>query len=122
MQNNPTKPAFDLYGESKEFAFRSVKLYQHLTQYAKPKEKILSGQFLLSATRIGDLVRQEQPLEAYHSARSTHYWLQILQSGGYLAEDKAAPFLEAADHLTRYLYVVSHPEARRDREEKGGAL
>lgn len=121
MQNNPTKPAYDLYGESKEFAFQSVKLYQHLTQYAKPKEKILSGQYLLAATRIGDLVRQEQPLEAYHMARSAHYWLQVLQAGGYLAEDKAAPFLEKADHLTRYLYVVSHPEARKDKDASAAA-
>ena len=55
-------------------------------------------------------------------ARSAHYWLQVLQSGGYLADDKAAPFLETADHLTRYLYVVAHPEARKDKETKGGAL
>lgn len=122
MQNNPTKPTFDLYGESKEFAFRSVKLYQYLTEYTQKKEYNLSKQFLLAATRIGDLVRQEQPLEAYHMARSAHYWLQVLQSGGYLTDDKVASFLEEADHLTRYLYVKSHPESRKDREKKGGAL
>lgn len=115
-QKNEKKP-FDLRGESKEFATRIIKLYQHLTERAPKKEYNLSKQLLISGTRIGDLVRQESQLDAYHMARSTHYWLELLIDGGYVHQQDIEDLLDLSDHLTRYLYVVSHPETR----QKGNA-
>lgn len=120
MENKEEKKAFDLKGESKEFAFRSIKLYQYLTERAQKKEYNLSKQFLIAGTRIGDLVRQEQRLDAYHSASSAKYWLELLQNGGYLTEEQASSMLDDSLRLVKYLYVISHPESRKEKE--GGAL
>lgn len=117
MEQNKEKKSFDLRGESKEFAIKIVKLYQHLTEYAPKKEYNLSKQLLLAGTRVGDFVRQESQLEAYHMARSTHYWLELLIEGGYIHKPDIENLLDLSDHLTRYLYVISHPETR----QKGNA-
>lgn len=37
MQNNQEKKPFDLRAESKAYAIESIKLYQHLTEYAPKK-------------------------------------------------------------------------------------
>lgn len=113
MEQNNEKKSFDLRGESKEFAVRSIKLYQYLTEKTQKKEYNLSKQFLISATRIGDLVRQESLLDAYHMARSSHYWVELLIEGGYINQQDIEDLLDLSDHLTRYLYVVSHPETRQ---------
>jgi len=148
MQEQTDKKPFDLYAESKEFAIRSIKLYQYLTepkdaqasmtknaqasntQYASAsktkedrREYILSKQFLLAGTRIGDLIRQENDIEAYHSARSAKYWLELLQSGGYLTAEEAESMISQCLPLVKILYVRSHPNARKDgKEQKGGTL
>lgn len=119
MENNSEKKPFDLRGESKEFASRSIKLYQYLTEKAKKKEYNLSKQFLIAGTRIGDLVRQEDHLEAFHAASSAKYWLELLLSGEYLTQEQAESMMADADRLVRYLYVISHPESRKEKE--GGA-
>lgn len=119
MENKEEKKSFDLRGESKEFAVRSIKLYQYLTEKAKKKEYNISKQFLISGTRIGDLVRQECMLDAYRSASSAKYWLEMLTSGEYLTTNESEAMLADADRLVRYLYVISHPESRK---EKGGEL
>lgn len=113
MEQKNEKKSFDLRGESKEFAVRSIKLYQYLTEKTQKKEYNLSKQFLISATRIGDLVRQESLLDAYHMARSSHYWVELLIEGGYINQQDIEDLLDLSDHLTRYLYVVSHPETRQ---------
>lgn len=113
MEQNNEKKSFDLRGESKEFAIRIVKLYQHLTEKATKKEYNLSKQLLVSGTRIGDYVRQENSLDAYHVANSTHYWLELLLEGGYVSKQEIEGLLEHSDHLTRYLYVISHPDTRQ---------
>lgn len=122
MEKKEEKKPFDLKGESKEFAFRSIKLYQYLTEASKKKEYNLSKQFLISGTRIGDLVRQEQHLDAYHSASSAKYWIELLHNGGYLTDEQATSILDDCLRLVKYLYVISHPESRKDKEGKGGAL
>lgn len=113
MEQKNEKKSFDLRGESKEFAVRSIKLYQYLTEKTQKKEYNLSKQFLISATRIGDLVRQESLLDAYHMARSSHYWVELLIEGGYINQQDIEDLLDLSDHLTRYLYVVSHTETRQ---------
>lgn len=113
MEQKNEKKSFDLRGESKEFAVRSIKLYQYLTEKTQKKEYNLSKQFLISATRIGDFVRLESLLDAYHMARSSHYWVELLIEGGYINQQDIEDLLDLSDHLTRYLYVVSHPETRQ---------
>lgn len=113
MEQINEKKSFDLRGESKEFAIKIIKLYQHLTEKATKKEYNLSKQLLVSGTRIGDYVRQENSLEAYHVANSTHYWLELLLEGGYVSKQNIEELLEQSDHLARFLYVVSHPDSRK---------
>ena len=114
MQNNTEKKPFDLRGESKAYAAESIKLYQHLTEYAPKKEYNLSKQYLLASTRIGDLIRQENTLEAYYAAKSAKYWLELLYKGQYIDDEQAEKMLEYCDPLVRILYVISHPESRKD--------
>lgn len=114
MENKEEKKPFDLRGESKEFAIRSIKLYQYLTEKSQKKEYNLSKQFLIAGTRIGDLVRQENRLEAFHAASSAKYWLELLLSGEYLTPGQVESMQSEADRLVRYLYVISHPESRKD--------
>lgn len=115
MENKEEFKGFDLYAETKEFAFRSVKLYQYLTESKEKKEYSLSKQFLLAGTRIGDFLRQDNDIEAYHSARSAKYWLEILQSGGYLTNDEAESMINDCLPLIKIFYVRVHPEARKDK-------
>lgn len=119
MQEQTEKKSFDLYAESKEFAFRSIKLYLYLTESKEKKEYSLAKQYLLAGTRIGDFVRQENLLEAYHSAKSAKYWLELLQSGGYLTNDEAESMINDCLPLIKILYVRTHPDSRKDK--KGGA-
>lgn len=115
MQNNTERKPFDLRAESKAYAIESIKLYQHLTEYAPKKEYNLSKHYLLSATRIGDFIRQENYLEAYHAASSAKYWLELLYNGGYIDGEQAEAMLNYVDPLVRILYVISHPESRKDK-------
>lgn len=116
MENNEERKPFDLRGESKAYAIESIKLYQHLTEFAKKKEYNLSKQYLISATRIGDLIRQDNTLEAYYAAKSAKYWLELLYNGQYIDDDQANAMLNYVDPLVRILYVKSHPEARKNKD------
>lgn len=112
MENKEEKKPFDLRGESKTLAIESIKLYQHLTEFAPKKEYNLSKQYLLSSTRIGDLLRQDNNLEAYYAAKSAKYWLELLYNGHYIDDEQAEKMLTYLDPLVRILYVISHPESR----------
>lgn len=116
MENNEEKKSFDIYAESKAYAVESIRLFQHLTEYASKKEFNLSKQYLVSATRIGDFIQQDNMLEAYHSASSAKYWLELLYSGGYVDDDQANAMLNYVDPLVRILYVKSHPDARKNKD------
>lgn len=126
MENKEEKKPFDLRGESKAYAIESIKLYQHLTEFAQKKDYILSKQYLLSSTRIGDMIRQDNILEAYYAASSSKYWLELLYKGEYIDEEQAEKMLQYCDPLVRILYVISHPESRKTAEasasdsQKGG--
>lgn len=125
MEQTERKP-FALRDESKEFAVRCIRLYQNLTEDAEKREYNLSKQFLMAGTRIGDAVQQEEWMPAYHFAKSAMYWLELLHDGDYIADDEAEAMLQDCEKLVRYLYVVSHPESRKDNgstpNEEGGAL
>ncbi|MDO4212085.1 MAG: hypothetical protein Q4D23_10345 [Bacteroidales bacterium] len=115
MQNNTERKPFDLRAESKAYAIESIKLYQHLTEYAPKKEYNLSKHYLIAATRIGDFIRQEAYLDACHAASSAKYWLELLYNGGYIDDSQANAMLNYVDPLVRILYVKSHPEYRKDK-------
>lgn len=117
MENKPEKKSFDLRAESKAYAIESIKLYQHLTEFASKKEFNLSKQYLLASTRIGDLIRQENSLEAYYAAKSAKYWLELLYNGKYIDDEQAEKMLDYCDPLVRILYVISHPESRKEKED-----
>lgn len=116
MENKQEKGLYDLRGESKAYAIESIKLYQQLTENEERKEYILSKQYLISSTRIGDLIRQDKNLEAYYAAKSAMYWLELLYNGGYIDDEQAEKMLHYCDPLVRVLYVISHPESRKDKE------
>lgn len=115
MEQNTERKPFDLRGESKAYAIESIKLYQHLTEYAVKKEYTLSKHYLVASTRIGDFIRQENFLEACHAASSAKYWLELLYNGGYIDGEQASAMLNYCDPLVRILYVISHPESRKDK-------
>lgn len=120
MENKEERKPFDLYTESKAYAIESIRLYQHLTEYAPKKELDLSKLYLISATRIGDFIQQDNMLEAYHSASSAKYWLELLYNGQYIDDEQTEKMLAYVDPLVRILYVRTHPDYYR-KEEKGGA-
>lgn len=121
MENNSERKPFDLRGESKAYAFESIKLYQELTENEERKEFILSKQYLIASTRIGDLIRQDNNLEAYYAAKSAKYWLELLYNGGYIDDTQAEKMLDYCDPLVRILYVISHPESRKDKASSTNA-
>ena len=129
MNNNENVPfeaekkydqPFDLVGESKQFGCRIVNVYQYLTEKAERKEYILSKELMKKGTAIGDLVRQEEPLAAFHAASSARYNLELLVHGGYLTESQSNQLMEDCIRLVKYLYVVSHPESRKQKEAREG--
>lgn len=121
MENKQERKSFDVRRESKAYAIESIRLYQQLTENEERKEFILSKQYLISSTRIGDLLRQENPLEAYYAAKSAKYWLELLYKGGYIDDIQAEKMLDYCDPLVRILYVISHPEARKEKETSANA-
>lgn len=123
MEKKENKKSFDIFAESKEFAIRSIKLYQYLTESKERKEYSLSKQFLMAGTRIGDFIRQENDLEAYHAAKSAKYWLELLKGGAYLTSEEAESMINDCLPLIKILYVRSHPDYRKDnKDQKGGTL
>lgn len=116
MENNEERKPFDIYAESKAYAVESIRLFQHLTEYASKKEFNLSKQYLIASTRVGDFIQQDNNLEAYHAASSAKYWLELLYNGGYIDDDQANAMLNYVDPLVRILYVKSHPDARKNKD------
>ena len=112
-----TEP-FDLEGESKQFAFRVIKVYQYLTEQAQKKEYNMSKMLLLKGTSIGDLVRQKDHLGAFNAASSAKYWIEMETNGGYLSEAQSQQLLDDCIRLVRYLYVIVHPESRKAKESQ----
>ena len=77
------------------FAFRIVKLYQHLSD--RKKEFVLSKQILRSGTSIGANFEEAHGAQsdsdfnskisiAYKEARETSYWLCLLKASNYITE------------------------------------
>ena len=86
-----------IVAKSKNFALRTIKLYQYLS--AEKKEFVLSKQVLRSGTSIGanvkEAIRGQSKADFYakmnialKEASETEYWLELLHESDYI--DKAA--------------------------------
>lgn len=99
-----------LQRESLNVSFKTIDIYKSLTERKKNKESILSKQLLLSATRIGDYIRQEQLLDAYHACSSAYYWLRLLIQSGYLDEEDTEWLENKLIELKQRTYTLSHKQ------------
>jgi len=83
--------------KSKAFALRVIKLYQHLQG---KKELVMSKQVLRSGTSIGANVAEGQFAQtradflskysiALKEAAETRYWLDLLETAGYIADSES---------------------------------
>ena len=81
--------------ESKQFAIRTIRLYQHLC--GNRHEFVLSKQLLRAGTSIGANVREAIQAQsrkdfiskmqiALKEASETEYWLELLHETGYLSD------------------------------------
>ncbi len=84
-----------LKDKSYTFALRMVKLTQYLS--GEKREYVLSKQVLRSGTAIGALVSEAEFAQSksdfvnklsvgLKEANETHYWLKLLNEGGYISE------------------------------------
>lgn len=100
----------ELLKQSKTLALDVINMYKYLTESAKPKETMLAKQLLLTGTKIGDHIRQEQLLDAFHSAASAHYWLSLLIQADYLDPEKAMSLENDLMNMKTQLYELSHKQ------------
>lgn len=99
-----------LQKESLNVAHKIIKIYQTLTERMSNKEFILSKQLLISGTKIGDFIRQEQLLDAYHACNSTYYWLNLLTETGYLEKGEVDWLDNKLIELKQRTYTLSHKQ------------
>lgn len=99
----------ELFETAKQIAFDIVLLYKSLTEQSTNKELLLSKQLLLTGTKIGDHIQREEYLEAYYSAKSAKYWLDILYKGEYIGTLIYNLYCCEFDPMTENLYSLSHP-------------
>lgn len=78
MENKTEKKPFDLRAESKAYAIESIKLYQHLTEYAPKKEYNLSKHYLISATRSFSFAPNTTISTA--GSKATNYRLRLVKT------------------------------------------
>ena len=95
MRNEENKMENVIESKSFDFAIRTVKLYQYLTN--EKKEYVLSKQLLRSGTSIGANVAEAERAQsqadfyaktsiALKEANETEYWLRLLYKTDYLSE------------------------------------
>ena len=103
--------------KSLDFAIRIVRLYKHISE--TNNEYILSKQLLKSGTSIGANVREaiggqskEDFIAKMHialkEAYETEYWLELLHSTDYLAENEFKSIFTDCRELTNIL--CKYPE------------
>ena len=101
--------------KSKRFAVDCVRMYKHLL--AKPKEFVLSKQFVRSGTSIGanihEAIRAQSKADflakmsiALKEAQETDYWLDILHETGYVSQRDFNHLHTGLDELLRLLTSI----------------
>ena len=101
--------------KSLDFAIRIVRLYKHISE--TNNEYILSKQLLKSGTSIGANVREaiggqskEDFIAKMHialkEAYETEYWLELLHSTDYLAENEFKSIFTDCRELTNILASI----------------
>ena len=101
--------------KSLDFAIRIVRLYKHISE--TNNEYILSKQLLKSGTSIGANVREaiggqskENFIAKMHialkEAYETEYWLELLYSTDYLAENEFKSIFTDCRELTNILASI----------------
>ena len=118
MNNNP------LETKSKAFALRIIKLYKYLKS---KREDVMSKQVLRSGTSIGANVAEgifaqsaddfiSKNSIALKEAHETYYWLDLLQTAGYLPDTDSTKTLLAECKELIAILVASVKTAKSHRK------
>ena len=101
--------------ESKAFAIRCIRLYQHLSN--SKKEFVLCKQLLRSGTSIGANVKEALRGQsradfgakmniALKEANESEYWLELLFDTEYITQDGFQSMIEDCRRLIRLLTAI----------------
>jgi four helix bundle protein len=100
-----------------DFACRTTRLYQYLTEDAEYKEYSHSKQLYRSGSSIGANVRESKHAQsdadflskmfiAYKEADETNYWLNLLHDNGYLNDDQFQSLSHDCDRILKVLTSI----------------
>lgn len=110
-----TKQNANIQELSYDFACRTVRLFQYLTEDSDYKEFVMSKQVYRSGTSVGANCREAQHAQsdadfltkmtiAYKEADETSYWLCLLHDNGYINEKM---FLSLDNDIQRILRLLT---------------
>lgn len=109
--------------KSKNFALRSIKLYQFLC--AEKKEFVLSKQVLRSGTSIGanvkEAIRGQSKADFYakmnialKETSETEYWLELLSESGYIEKAAFESIYADCQELLKLLVAITKTQKRSE--------
>lgn len=110
-----TKQNANIQELSYDFACRTVRLFQYLTEDSDYKEFVMSKQVYRSGTSVGANCREAQHAQsdadflskmtiAFKEADETSYWLCLLHDNGYINEKM---FLSLDNDIQRILRLLT---------------
>lgn len=116
MRNSELREHNIVAEKSKQFALRTIQLYQYLR--GEKREYILARQVLRSGTSIGANIREAGRGQsradfyaklsiALKEADETAYWLELLYEGGYLERETYESIYEECQELIRLLASIT---------------
>ncbi|MGN0470674.1 MAG: four helix bundle protein [Acutalibacteraceae bacterium] len=105
-----------VYGKSKKFAIRIVRLYQYL--YSEKKEYVLSKQLLRSGTSIGANISEancsiskkeflSKMYIAFKECSESIYWLDLLFETDYLTKSEYDSILNDCVEIQKILSSIT---------------
>lgn len=115
LMTEEAKEKASIHELSYDFACRTTRLFQYLTENAEYKEYIHSKQLYRSGSSIGANVKESKHAQseadflskmsiAYKEADESNFWLNLLHDNGYL-DDKQ--FESLNKDLTRILKILT---------------
>ena len=122
---NANENAID--AKSFNFAVRTVKLYQHLTE--NKHENVISKQLLRSGTSIGANVSEAEQGQtradftakmhiALKEANETEYWIRLLYATEYLSESEYKSISNDIKEILRLLTSICKTSNQRTQPQK----